>query len=590
MLLKALVDLAERDGLTADADYEPREVAWLVTVGEGGRLLGVSRTEGGAAARGRSRSKVFAVPRRAGRTSGDAADFLVDKAEYVLGYGERDEEKLERRRALFADKVAEAAEATADDGLMAVGALLKRKGNRDKIIRHLEKKDSGFKSNDLFAFVYEPDVDRLVSDRPAVRKYWAARRAESLTGDKTQSLVTGRRCVPVDKHPPVKGVPGSSTSGASLVSFNAGAFESYGLSRNANAPMSREAAEGYTSALNRLLSRHYVDTSTGETLPQLNVRLSADSVAVFWSKEKAELVDALSALFDSPDPAQVEALLRSPHRGRRASRVDDSAFYVAILSGAQGRIVLRGWTVSTVAGARRNLAQYFDDLAIVNPFKHETFLPALWRLLRSTAVRGEADNVAPNLAEKVFVAALMGRPFPRAVLEAAVRRTRIGGFANRKEFPLERAALIKACLARELRSDSSALRLRHPEIRKVGKEMDSECRDPAYRLGRLFAVLEKLQGAAINSPNATIADRYYGSASTRPAMVFPTLMRLAQHHASKAKHGGWYGKLMDEILEPVGEWPKTLAVEGQGLFALGYHHQRAELWKPKAKKEAGGDA
>ena len=114
-----------------------------------------------------------------------------------------------------------------------------------------------------------------------------------------------------------------------------------------------------------------------------------------------------------------------------------------------------------------------------------------------------------------------------------------------------------------------------------------------YRLGRLFAVLERLQGDAINSPNATIVDRYYGSASTTPAVVFPRLIGLAQHHASKSARGGFFQKMIEEIawgLDPADAFPSTLPLEQQGLFALGYYHQRAELWRKKDGSDANANA
>ena len=43
---------------------------------------------------------------------------------------------------------------------------------------------------------------------------------------------------------------------------------------------------------------------------------------------------------------------------------------------------------------------------------------------------------------------------------------------------------------------------------------------PAYVLGRLFAVLEKVQQEAIGNVNASIKDRYFTSACASPASVF----------------------------------------------------------------------
>lgn len=118
--------------------------------------------------------------------------------------------------------------------------------------------------------------------------------------------------------------------------------------------------------------------------------------------------------------------------------------------------------------------------------------------------------------------------------------------------------------------------------------LDAQNNEPGYRLGRLFAVLERLQGDAINTPNATIVDRYYGAASTTPVVVFPRLLKVAQHHASKSSRGGFFQKLIEEIedgLTPANALPSTLSMEQQGLFALGYYHQRADLWKKRSSSD-----
>jgi CRISPR-associated protein Csd1 len=104
--------------------------------------------------------------------------------------------------------------------------------------------------------------------------------------------------------------------------------------------------------------------------------------------------------------------------------------------------------------------------------------------------------------------------------------------------------------------------------------------DPGYRLGRLLAVLERLQEKAIN-PSSTIVDRYYGACSTRPGTVFPTLIKLAQHHFGKTNSAGWFQAQLGEVLDGIGRFPPTLNLEEQGMFAIGYYQQRQEFYKKK---------
>ena len=108
--------------------------------------------------------------------------------------------------------------------------------------------------------------------------------------------------------------------------------------------------------------------------------------------------------------------------------------------------------------------------------------------------------------------------------------------------------------------------------------LDKENVSPGYRLGRLMAVLERVQAAAQGNPNTTIVDRYYGAASTRPAVVFPRLLGLSQHHLSKLKTGmaRYYGSLLEDVIGGIAAFPVTLSLQEQGLFALGYYHQRQD--------------
>ena len=110
--------------------------------------------------------------------------------------------------------------------------------------------------------------------------------------------------------------------------------------------------------------------------------------------------------------------------------------------------------------------------------------------------------------------------------------------------------------------------------------LDPDNTHPAYRLGRLFAVLEKAQEEASPGLNATIRDRYYGAASSTPVAVFTTLLRLKNAHLKKLTIGQSvsFEKLLTEILGPVTDFPAHLSLPDQGRFALGYYHQRQDFF------------
>lgn len=558
MILSSLRDLAVREGLLENSDYEPKEVAWIISVSVDGRFLGLTPTVSEQKGK-KPRAKMMPVPRRTGKTSNDKADFLVDKSEYVLGIepeGKRSPEKLAARCQLFLEQVQRAAADTAYRELQAVGRFLESNAERALCTAQLEQ--AGYKPNDLFAFECQ---GRMAHECAGVPEYFSRSRREKAAAT-AQCLICGRDEVLVDKHPAIK-VPGGSASGVALVSFNSQAHESYGWSRNENAPVCRDCADGYTTALTRLISDRYPDPRhPGQTLPRRAVRLSPNTTAVYWAEADTPLIDLFSTLFDVPDPESVEVLFRAPWKGTAPAGANHR-FYCLILSGTEGRAALRGMHTGTVERVERNVRKYFEAIGSgpKGPF-------ALWSLLRSLALLGKTKNIAPGLAGEVFLAILFGRPYPRAILAAAVQRCHAEGKVSH-----ERAAVLRAYLKRNGKKTEE------------GVSLDKNNDRVGYRMGRLLAVLERLQAAAQNNPNKTIVDRYYGAASTRPGTVFPTLIRLAQHHAAKLKSAGYYQVLMGKALEGVPGFPPSLSLEEQGLFALGYYHQRQEFYKKKATEE-----
>jgi len=183
----------------------------------------------------------------------------------------------------------------------------------------------------------------------------------------------------------------------------------------------------------------------------------------------------------------------------------------------------------------------------------------------SLAVQGKQENIPPGLATDFFTAILRGADYPRTLLDASLRRMRA-----EQDVPPERAALFKAYLSRARRLGRLA-----PNFPEVTMSLDERNSNIPYRLGRLFAVLERLQEAAVH-PSATIRDRFFGAASANPITVFPRLLRGAQPHISKISSGGYFQKMIGEIVDglPAQAFPATLTLEEQGLFAIGYYHQR----------------
>ena len=120
--------------------------------------------------------------------------------------------------------------------------------------------------------------------------------------------------------------------------------------------------------------------------------------------------------------------------------------------------------------------------------------------------------------------------------------------------------------------------------------LDPEKKDTAYLLGRLFSVLEKAQLDALGKINKTIKDRFFSAASSTPASAFPRLLRLGQHHMEKSDYGHISDRQIAEIMEHIQAFPLNLGLQEQGLFAIGYYHQKnaisREIKEAAANKKA----
>jgi CRISPR-associated protein Csd1 len=613
MILQALYQLAERERLMEDPDFEPRPVAWLVRVSQEGKLLGITGTHHALPAEGNEGkrkqklvAKAFSIPRRpAGRAGIKApSGFLVDNAKYVFGLPTKDKtfpaHEAREKSAWFREMVARCAEKTKDEAARAVLSLLEDIAQGRSPVSLPED----CRSNDLFAFEYGPDVDLLVHQRPRVREYWKGLRRSSGENNprQRQCLVTGEGLGEVGLFELIRKVPGKgTTSGVALVSFNKNAFESYGWRGNDNAPISRAAAEACATSLNRLLDPAYPDPAQpGQALPQRSLRLSADTAVCYWPAKKSgeEFASAFAALLEAR-PEVVKELYQSIWRGRLPDIEDESAFYALTLTGTQGRAIVRDWLESTVAKVARNLAKHFEDLTIVRntPKPKQRDLPPqipMSLLLKSLAPQGDTEKIPTPVIGQLVEAALRGTPYPISLLQRAVERARaeIGKTEWADLYRRDaRAALIKAVLNRRKRSLPQTT-----HYKEVQADMDPSSPSEGYTLGRLMAVLERIQQEAIGNVNATLVDRYFSGASATPKTVFVRLLKNARHHVAKARDDqakAGFVFLLDKLVDELASrfdpkrngFPPHLDLEQQGLFVLGYHQMRKWLWMSRGERD-----
>jgi CRISPR-associated protein Csd1 len=445
------------------------------------------------------------------------------------------------------------------------------------------------------SFVFRLEDEHLyIHQAAALRNRWLASLAD-LNAPQGFCLVTGRLGPIETSHPIVKGIEGAQTAGAYLVSFNASAYTSYDHSTDgSNAPVSKAAAARYGAALNGLLER-----SSANRLPRPvgdatvvfwadasavseGTARAAESLFASWLNPEAEDQDPKALGLDEGEAAKLRDALRDVAAGRPIEAIDPKLypgvrFYVLGLAPNAARLSVRYWLDDRFEAFARRLAEHYHDLNI-EPKPWRAGPPSVARLLvKTTALQEKFDNIPPQLAGEVMRAILGGGRYPRTLLAAAIIRLRAGDDPGTGWH----AAAIRAVLARDKR-------LKY-EKEETPMSLDRENPSSAYQLGRMFAAMEAAQRMALGKVNATIRDRYFGAASATPASVFPLLLRGVQNHLGKLRKqgkGGWIEREIEDITDHLPpELPRSLRLEAQGRFAIGYYHQRKAQFAGRPTEE-----
>lgn len=419
---------------------------------------------------------------------------------------------------------------------------------------------------------------------PAICEWWQGRLASIGSNSSAPSatcLITGKQSPIARLHDPaIKGVNGAAPGGAKLASFNLDPFESYAKDQSFNAPVSEDAVFAYCNALNALLS--------GPLSSRHRITIG-DVTTVFWTERKTVTESIFASLFDGKIEAveepkvsedqtlqnQLHALLDTLRKGGGASfdELEDdpnTKFYILGLSGNVTRLVVRFWHVGTIAEILSRLSDHYQDLALAcktdrHPF-YEPEFPSAQRLLDQTA--RERKAISPILGGQLMQAILHGTAYPTTLLNGVINRIRAND-------PVDylKAAILKAILNRN--------HLTNPTDKKMTEAIDPTRTEPAYHLGRLFAVYETAQRSAQPGINRTIRETMYSSASATPLAVFGRLERLHHHHTAKKSHpygsSDSYANIVADIQQNFkggpNPYPSTLNITEQSLFAVGYYHQ-----------------
>ncbi len=582
MILQALAKYYARladEGAVATEGFKEVEIPFLIFLNRKGEFTGLqdTRTQSGK----KLVARTFVVPgerERSGSNAWQTANLLWDHYGYVFAWPKSDTEKdkkmAQKQHGTFIAEVKKLNDRYPDD--KEIGAVYRFMSTEDfsTVFSHPLWKECAKIPGCKLTFCIE-ELNRTVCENENVKAFINSTSSQfpdnkgeesALSDTEGVCLITGERGPIARLHPrtPILG----TKSTAKIVSFqkNMG-FDSYGKQQNYNAPVGKKSAFAYTTALNKMLAKN----------SRQKLKVGGDTI-VFWAEKPHKMEEWFLDFFGEPpkgtstqDTEAIHALFSAPLTGTSPLDVDCTKFYVLGLSPNIARIAVRFWYDGTVGKVAGNIKQHFDDCAIVHGPREAEYL-SIFRLLISTAAQGDAKNIQPNLAGEVMNSILTNTPYPTTLLSSVLRRVRA-----EREVTYPRASLIKALLVRDSRYYKR-------NIKEAGMSLDKENNNPGYLLGRLFAVLEKAQERANPGLNATIRDRFYGSASSTPGVAFPHLMKLKNHHIAKLENKGEavnLEKRIGGIMDGLSDFPAHLSLRDQGRFAVGYYHQRQDFFKKK---------
>ena len=549
------------------------------------------------------------VPEQVKRSVNIAPNFMCDNAVYVLGLTNKeakDPHYASKRFEAFRRFNVEILSRVDSPAAQAVVTFLQnydpQKASEHPVIaRHLEEL---MEASNLMFSVEGNDTLKDPKIIRAWEEYKLGREAIEM-----QCLVTGEKEPIARLHPDIKGVRDAQTKGASLVSFNLDAFTSYGKVQGVNSPVSQRVASGYGVALNYLLS--------GQN-PNRKIYLG-DTTVVYWAESADKRYASAFWGFINPEffeeqPTKDNNVAREPvkkmaavaEKVEQAKPIDLAALregldestrlYVLGLAPSAARLAVRFFLTEPFGVFADRIMRHYEDMSIDKEYANQATYISPYRILAecvSPKVNRRDDEVKSSwslLGGALMRSILTGAPYPEGLYAAILNRVRhdtdeINDAGKRRSTKITyvRAAYIKAHLLRKYRRQ-----FKNPYQEALHMSLNPNYTHPAYVLGRLFAVLEKSQVEAIGQNiNATIKDRYFTSACATPASVFPTLLRLSQHWTSKAAYGYASDRKIQELLAllEAKPFPARFSLEEQGVFVLGYYHQRAAFFSKSNGKE-----
>ena len=572
MVLQSLVNLYEVLSAKDKVDklgWAKSKASYGLIIDENGVLTNVISLKTTDKSGKKEIASQISLPMPVKRAVNISANFLYDTASYLFGNDRKG--KPERNKLCFEESKRLHQKLLADDDSTAAKAILLYYENID--IDNIESYlvDIGCNENvitDIFKnsanLVFMP-LGKLATDYADICNCWNKHYSKS-ESETEICLVTGKK-LPVSRlHPVIKGVRGGQSMGTSLVSFNAPAFESFDKSQGNNSPVSEYAAFAYTTALNYLLSESEY------------VNYFGDTTVVCWTEDDNEgCQDIFADFFGNSDELKQKDLWNVIKKLSMGQSVEwnsipinpEVKFYILGLSPNAARLSVRFFLVNSFGNFMKNVVKHEENMRIDIPkFLQSTHFPA-WKVLRETVNQNSKNKSAkPQLAGNYIYSILTGYKYPATLYDNIMIRIKAERDVNAEREAI-RAAVIKAFLNRN-----------YPEYKEVlTVSINNDTNNQAYNLGRLFSILEEIQSVANPTINSTIKDRYFSSASSTPAAIFPFLLDLAQKHIKKIRtdNPGFCIAKQKEITDILSKFeesfPARMTMQEKGAFQIGYYHQ-----------------
>lgn len=591
MILQALVqyyETLEKEGKVARSGWCDAKVSFALELSLDGRLCRVIplKIEKQRGKKTVMEPKKLRVPQMVTRSSGMASNFLCDNSSYILGIDNKG--KPERAKKCFLCAKEKHQEILKDIDSPEANAILQYFESWDcekalvnpLLSEFLEEIMAG--ANLVFWV-----CDDYAQKSKEIKEAWEKYCNNSQSGSKGVCLVTGERTEISRIHGNIKGVRGAQSSGASLVSFNANAFESYGKEQSFNAPVGTYAVYAYTTALNYLVSNGAHTANIGDT------------TVVYWSEDGNEACQNIFQNVSEPtvdNEEIIDGVFKNLEAGKAINVPDvtksislDQRFYILGLAPNAARLAVRFFYQDSFGNILRHMKEHYDRMEIVKPVWDTVRYMGVWQMLMETANKKSKDKKpVSNMAGSVYRAVISGERYPDSLYYTVLGRIRAEQDDDGRgihKITRGRAAIIKAFLIRN----------RAFKKEDITMGLNENSKNVIYTLGREFAVLEAIQLEANPGINATIKDRYFNSACATPASIFPVLFKLKNSHIRKITNKGteiYYEKLLGNLQEKIfvsdeemQAYPKRLSLEEQGMFILGYYHQTQKRYEKKEKEE-----